>query len=84
MTTMITLSKGGTAERQVDVDEIRIPDLWHPAMWLKEHQPELTGEPNIMEFMATGEMRRPLAWEMVLETWHLCNDLLRYIKEVKQ
>ena len=32
----ITLAKGGTAEREVDVQEIQVPDLWHVAMALKD------------------------------------------------
>lgn len=28
----ITLSKGGTKERTVDVEKIQVPDLWHIAM----------------------------------------------------
>ncbi len=26
---LITLSKGGTKESQVEIDQIQIPDLWH-------------------------------------------------------
>lgn len=29
MSTLITRFKGGTREFQVDVEEIRIPNLWH-------------------------------------------------------
>lgn len=28
----ITLAKGGTKERVIDVNKIRIPDMWHVAM----------------------------------------------------
>ncbi len=33
--TMITRSKGGTAERQLRAVEIAVPDLWHIAMSLR-------------------------------------------------
>jgi len=29
MTTMVTRAQGGTAERQVDISQIQVPDLWH-------------------------------------------------------
>ena len=32
--TIITLSKGGTAERQVKLSHLEIPDLWHLAQSL--------------------------------------------------
>jgi len=31
----ITRSKGGTNEREVDVNNIEVPDCWHLAMWLQ-------------------------------------------------
>lgn len=44
----VTLSKGGTKERQLDINHIRIPDLWHIAMavgdnpcFTKLHQDEI-------------------------------------------
>lgn len=33
--TQITLSKGGTKERTVDINSVEIPDLWHIAMRLR-------------------------------------------------
>ena len=32
--TIITRAKGGTAERKVRIEDIQIPDCWHPAMFL--------------------------------------------------
>jgi hypothetical protein len=32
---MITRAKGGADERQVHINDVQIPDLWHLAMWLK-------------------------------------------------
>ena len=34
--TRITLAKGGTAERVVDIKELQVPDLWHIGMELKD------------------------------------------------
>jgi len=36
----ITLSKGGLAERKVDVGELRVPDLWHIANRLPAQERE--------------------------------------------
>ncbi len=35
--TKITLAKGGTKERRVSPDKIKIPDLWHVAEYLREN-----------------------------------------------
>ena len=37
----ITLSKGGTNERKVELSSIRIPDLWHIAQRLDAEDKEL-------------------------------------------
>lgn len=36
----VTLSKGGTAEKTVDVAKLQIPDLWHIAHRLDEEDKE--------------------------------------------
>ena len=33
---IVTLSKGGTNERIVDLSKVHIPDLWHIAQGMKE------------------------------------------------
>jgi hypothetical protein len=33
----ITLSKGGTNERKIEVSKIKVPDLWHVAL-AQEHK----------------------------------------------
>jgi hypothetical protein len=63
----ITLSKGGTAERTIDAQDIDVPDLWHIAMALKNGEVYL---PHA----------RTQVSEMVLECWHLCHDLKRHIQ----
>ena len=42
----ITRAKGGTEEREVPVDEIEIPDLWHISLYLDERTG--TGNPGPM------------------------------------
>jgi len=34
--TQITIHEGGTGEKTLNVADIRIPDLWHPAMALSD------------------------------------------------
>jgi hypothetical protein len=41
----ITRAKGGTAERQVEISQITIPDLWHVA----QHQERVMDQVAILE-----------------------------------
>ena len=61
----ITLAKGGTSERTIDISRVEIPDLWHVAMHLKGSKDPV-------------DVRRA---EMILECWHLAHDLKRHIQE---
>lgn len=65
----IVRSKGGTEEREVPINELQIPDLWHVAMYLKKNEPTL------------GYGDGTPAWQAVLNCWYLCHDLLRTIRE---
>ena len=66
----ITRSPGGTEERTVDLDNIRIPDLWHIAEFIAAKSlPGLTGS---------------IHSESILETWHLCHDLLAHLKAIQE
>jgi hypothetical protein len=71
----ITRSKGGTAEREVDVQDIQVPDLWHVAMHLKE----LSESSN-----SHLKHKYKIASEEILETWHLAHDMKRYLQEQAQ
>lgn len=67
----IVRAREGTSRHIQHVDEVKIPDLWHTAMAIKEQ--------------AEGRPDRPLNAEdatMVMETWILCHDLLQHIKRV--
>ena len=64
--TQITLAKGGTAERQVPISKIHIPDLWHIASGIR------TG--------AFVTSRADNA-DRILEVWNLAHDLRRHIQE---
>jgi len=66
----ITLSKGGTAERTIDVQSINIPDLWHVAEW-HEEQAML---PNVKPWHA-------MQAKMIKEVWHLAHDMKRHIQD---
>ena len=68
MVKQITLAKGGTAERTVNVGTLRVPDLWHLIMYLEDHPEIDIGHHHLGD--------KPLA-EAVRECWHLCHDLLR-------
>ena len=58
----IVRSKDGTQSHIQNVDEIKIPDLWHAYMAIKDKYPDHA--------------------DAVLETWHLCRDLLKHVKRV--
>ena len=42
--TQITLNRGGTAERTVDVDSLQVPDVWNASFVVDEHLSEAAGE----------------------------------------
>lgn len=78
----ITLCKDGEDERDVDLDSISIPDLWHLAQVLPDifrwaELPEDRGGDG----PAAGQRKGERAAESVLECWHLCHDLLRTLLE---
>jgi hypothetical protein len=66
--TQVTRSKGGTAERTVDIrDWNQIPDLWHVVQ-------ELYKWPLIIQKHEVDE---------ILDTWQLCLDLRKHILNQK-
>ena len=84
----VTLAKGGTAERVVKVEEIQIPDLWHLAMFIQDHEDEIyerVGHNHLVldNLLAGKPAGRPKWSEAILETWHLAHDLRRTILESK-
>ena len=68
---VITRSKGGNAERQVDIHAYDVPDLYQIAEYMREHEPSL--------MFGTGVK----AHEAILECWHLCHDLIKHIEEME-
>lgn len=72
----LTRSKGGTAEREVQILSLDVPDLWHLAMWLKDQK------------NTKGAVNRPdYAWfqmqaDMVLDCWSLAHDMKRMLQEM--
>ena len=81
----VTLSKGGTAEQVVDINQVTIPDLWHIAelfgdagnKW--EIQAKIQEEHHLDEVdpYITIKMRGAqcdAVRELILECWHRCHD----------
>ena len=67
----IVRAKEGTQRHIVEVDEVKIPDLWHTIDAVRDH--------------AKGESKARLTAkqaDMVYETWTLCHDLLKHIKRI--
>ena len=73
MEKVITQSKGGAAERQTPINQVKIPDLWHIAMLLKDHETDLSLGHNHLQGQSMSDA--------VLECWHTCHDLKRHIQE---
>lgn len=61
---MITLSRGGSEERRVALDDVYIPDMWHLAMAIKGDR-----------IRRLSKAEREQLCEMVLECWHRAHDL---------
>jgi hypothetical protein len=68
----LTRSKGGAAEREVDILALNIPDLWHIAQWLKTNK--LTKEKPVNDWMKLNA-------DMILDCWHLAHDMRRMLQE---
>ena len=54
----ITRAKGGELERDVDINDVQIPDLWHMAMWLKENKMVLWAEMALECWHLCHDLRR--------------------------
>jgi hypothetical protein len=67
----IVRSKEGKQTRIQRVDEIEIPDLWHLAMAM---QNKIEGAGRLK--LENGDV------DEILETWHLCHDLLKHIHRI--
>jgi len=62
----IIRSMDGTARREVELSDIKVPDMWHLYIRLREDKRLDNG------------LRA--AAEDVLETWHIAHDLLKNLK----
>lgn len=65
----ITLRKGGTSERTVELSKIVIPDLWKIA-----HAPGLL--PGLKDWSLGGKS----AQELIVECWHLAHDFKKALE----
>lgn len=70
----IVRSREGTDRHVQPLDEVRVPDIWHTAMIVKELAEGRTPERRLTKEDA----------EMLLDTWHLCHDLLKHIERVNR
>lgn len=70
MKKQVTLARGGSKEKTVDIDKINIPDMWHLASWLR----------NGDSANLSKEQRETQA-EWLLKTWHIAHDFKRHIAE---
>ncbi len=67
----VVLRPDGEARREVPLEEIEIPDLWHIAMLFNEGKAARVA--SIFEEQEMVDRIR----EEILETWHLAHDLKR-------
>lgn len=70
----ITQAPNGAARREVELDRVKVPDLWHLAMYLKDN------EATIAKAVGHNHLVGQSWSDAVLETWHLCHDLLENIR----
>ncbi len=61
----IILAPRGAARRTIALADIQVPDAWHAAMRLLDHDEETMSK-------------------VVIETWHLANDLLDKLREIEK
>lgn len=67
--TQVTLNKGGTAEKVIDLSGHNIPDLWHIADFVED------------EAVKLGNKALKIQADKIRECWHLAHDLKRHILE---
>lgn len=94
----VTLYKGSSEEKTIDIEEIQIPDLWHIAMLFRdaqrgyERQQKIADEQrldkewpsnlNDVTITIKGSQAKRCA-DAVLETWHLCHQFKKILAEQK-
>ena len=66
----VILAARGQARREVELSEVRVPDLWHIATDFGSGTKESTLTPT---------QKR----EVVLECWHLAHDLLANLQSIE-
>lgn len=76
----IVRSPEGSARRVVRVGDIRIPDLWHIAMWVGDVEKDRTVKKIINHHHASRELLEAQS-EAIIECWHIAHDLKRHIQE---
>lgn len=76
----------GQPER-VDINSVEIPDLWHLAMFVKDHEEEISQRIGhnhlaIGTVIRDGNALKAPTWsEAILETWHIAHDLKKNIQD---
>ena len=66
-TTKVTLNKGGSEEKTIEIGKLSIPDLWHIAEALRKKGKVANG---------------PGCATAILICWSIANDLRRHIEEL--
>ena len=71
--TMVTLAKRGADEREMEAQDIVIPDLWHVAAVLEDAEGIEWSDYDVQRMA-----------RMVRTTWHFAHDLKRHIVEKEE
>jgi hypothetical protein len=90
----LTRSKGGTAEREVPILSLSVPDLWHIAMRFNDIAYDLEkcvkiapkdGKDDVIvtvEYSPSDIVRLKAMSIMVLDCWHLAHDMKTMLQEM--
>ena len=69
----VVRAKGAKKQHIQHVDEIKVPDMWHLYSQMLDAIEDPAGKPVLVDQAKA---------EQLLETWHLCHDLLNHLKRV--
>jgi hypothetical protein len=61
---MITRALNGEHERQVHINDVQIPDLWHVVMFLKENKMDLWADMILETWYLAHDMKRHIQEEV--------------------
>lgn len=67
----IVRSRDGKQRHIQQLDEVKVPDVWHTLMVLQDQ----------VDAVPTRALTAQDV-QMLMETWHLCHDLLTHVKRI--